>query len=324
MAELIDPSNYQDFTLETLRSPDGITKLNNILRQISQNIAGDTENVRVFQGVGTPEASVAAGVGSLYMRIDGSTDTSIYRKESGSGNTGWVAVTSPASLPLSLANGGTGVALVDPNADRILFWDDSAGQVTFLTVGTGLSISTTTLSSSVPAYTAGDYYINSSDYVGVHPGGNTTPTKVLEMYIPRAGTLRIKFFLGGNAGTCNGQIYRNGSAVGTLRSNLSSAAALYSEDIASWAIGDLCQLYVYNSSSANETYGVGLALYEGTPYDISFNETTYPQRRHYIGAPTPTTIFDNLGNIGDTYSDSGGGASTTLYVKTASTTWTAK
>lgn len=49
---------------------------------------------------------------------------------------------------LSLANGGTGAALTDPNADRILFWDDSAGQVTWLTVGTGISISGTTISAT--------------------------------------------------------------------------------------------------------------------------------------------------------------------------------
>lgn len=36
-------------------------------------------------------------------------------------------------------------ALGDPNADRILFWDDSAGAFTYLTVGSGLSITGTTL-----------------------------------------------------------------------------------------------------------------------------------------------------------------------------------
>ena len=46
-----------------------------------------------------------------------------------------------------LAKGGTGVALVDPNADRILFWDDSAGAVAFLEAGAGLTISGTTISS---------------------------------------------------------------------------------------------------------------------------------------------------------------------------------
>jgi len=36
--------------------------------------------------------------------------------------------------------------LADPNADRILFWDDSAGFVQWLTIGSGLSISGTTIS----------------------------------------------------------------------------------------------------------------------------------------------------------------------------------
>lgn len=50
--------------------------------------------------------------------------------------------------PMALAYGGTGVALSDPNADNILFWDDSAGQLTWLTLGTNLSISGTTLNAS--------------------------------------------------------------------------------------------------------------------------------------------------------------------------------
>jgi hypothetical protein len=65
-------------------------------------------------------------------------------------------LTNATGLPLStgvtgtlpLANGGTGAALTDPNADRILFWDDSAGAMTFLTAGTGLSISGTTITAT--------------------------------------------------------------------------------------------------------------------------------------------------------------------------------
>lgn len=56
------------------------------------------------------------------------------------------AASSGAELPL--ANGGTGVALTDPNADRIMFWDDSAGAVTWLTVGTNLTITATTIDAS--------------------------------------------------------------------------------------------------------------------------------------------------------------------------------
>ena len=46
---------------------------------------------------------------------------------------------------ISLAKGGTGASLSDPNADRILFWDDSAGAVTWLSAGDGIAFSTTTL-----------------------------------------------------------------------------------------------------------------------------------------------------------------------------------
>lgn len=40
---------------------------------------------------GTPEGSLAAPVGSIAMRADGGASTSLYVKESGTGNTGWVA-----------------------------------------------------------------------------------------------------------------------------------------------------------------------------------------------------------------------------------------
>lgn len=41
-------------------------------------------------GTGTPEAVVTANVGSLYMRQDGAAGTTLYTKETGTGNTGWV------------------------------------------------------------------------------------------------------------------------------------------------------------------------------------------------------------------------------------------
>jgi hypothetical protein len=46
----------------------------------------------------------------------------------------------PGGTDVALADGGTGASLTDPNADRIPFWDDSAGAVVFGSVGTNLSI----------------------------------------------------------------------------------------------------------------------------------------------------------------------------------------
>jgi len=42
-------------------------------------------------GAGSPEGVVTAPVGSLYLRSDGAAATTLYVKESGAGNTGWVA-----------------------------------------------------------------------------------------------------------------------------------------------------------------------------------------------------------------------------------------
>lgn len=42
-------------------------------------------------GVGSPEGVVTAAVGSLYTRSDGGVNTTLYVKQSGTGNTGWAA-----------------------------------------------------------------------------------------------------------------------------------------------------------------------------------------------------------------------------------------
>lgn len=47
--------------------------------------------VGVFCGDGSPEGFLAAGVGSTYQRLDGVLNMTFYVKETGTGNTGWVA-----------------------------------------------------------------------------------------------------------------------------------------------------------------------------------------------------------------------------------------
>ena len=48
-------------------------------------------NATQRSGTGTPEGAVTAPVGTLYLRKDGGAATTLYIKESGTGNTGWVA-----------------------------------------------------------------------------------------------------------------------------------------------------------------------------------------------------------------------------------------
>jgi hypothetical protein len=50
---------------------------------------GDSAGASIFVGTGTPEAVVTATVGSLFLRTDAAT--SLYVKQTGTGNTGWIA-----------------------------------------------------------------------------------------------------------------------------------------------------------------------------------------------------------------------------------------
>jgi hypothetical protein len=98
------------------------------------------------------------------------------------------ALTSSGIVPID--QGGTGANLTDPNADRILFWDDSASAFTFLEAGTGLSISGTTLSASGGAsISAGDSNVTVSD-----TGSNGTVT------VQTDGTERMRITSAGNVG----------------------------------------------------------------------------------------------------------------------------
>ncbi len=68
-----------DFNLPSLFNFDG-TRLRN----------GFTFN-RVLQGTGSPEGVVNAPIGQTYINISGGANTTFYVKESGTGNTGWIA-----------------------------------------------------------------------------------------------------------------------------------------------------------------------------------------------------------------------------------------
>lgn len=65
----------------------------------------DGETIYDLVGSGTPEGTVTAAVGSVYRRSNGSSNTTLYVKETGSGNTGWVpALTSTSGANTALSN----------------------------------------------------------------------------------------------------------------------------------------------------------------------------------------------------------------------------
>lgn len=49
-------------------------------------------DIKIISGSSTPESAVTAGIGSLFLQSDGGAGTSLWVKESGTGNTGWIAM----------------------------------------------------------------------------------------------------------------------------------------------------------------------------------------------------------------------------------------
>ena len=52
--------------------------------------SGTFQDYGMFVGTGSPETVVTAGMGSLYLNKSGGAGTTLYVKQSGSGNTGWI------------------------------------------------------------------------------------------------------------------------------------------------------------------------------------------------------------------------------------------
>lgn len=57
----------------------------------SKIVFGGNGDVIIRAGADTPEGAITAPVGSLFLRTNGGANTTLYVKESGAGNTGWVA-----------------------------------------------------------------------------------------------------------------------------------------------------------------------------------------------------------------------------------------
>lgn len=92
-------------------------------------------------GLDAATGRTSLGLGSL------ATQSGSFSGTSSGTNTGDVTLSASVTDVLSLS--GQELVADDPGADRLLFWDDSAGKITHLTLGANLSITGTTIDASV-------------------------------------------------------------------------------------------------------------------------------------------------------------------------------
>jgi hypothetical protein len=237
---------------------------------------------------------------------------------------------------IALAKGGTGAALVDPNADRILFWDDSAGAFTFLTPGTGLTITGTTIDasggggSSLPVVDTTSIVEGSADgtkEVRIEADGITTGT-VRVWTAPDANVVvagsaapltsgRIAFVTTGGLLTDAANLTYSGSDMNMSGGSLSitNAGILVNGSFRHYGNGSKFEFTSDGVALITNNAGNGFT-------EIQLGTTSVVYRRG-TGSPEGAVTA----GVGSLYVRTDGGANTTLYVKESgagNTGWIAK
>lgn len=135
------------------------------------------------------------------------------------GDQSLLTTSSPTFAGLTLGNVSFAGVVTDPNADRLVFWDDSAGQVNFMTLGTGLAFNGTALELD------GDL----QDISGLTPtDGGVIIGDGTDFVVESGATLRASIGLGtGDSATFAGLTLASGATVTAIldEDNLASDSA---------------------------------------------------------------------------------------------------
>lgn len=128
------------------------------------SLASDGTLKYVLVGTGAPEGVLTGTVGQLYLRTDGGTGTTLYVKETGSGNTGWIAQTGASAAPSS-------ATYITQTASGSLSAEQALGAL-----ATGILKSTTTTGVVSIAAAGTDYYNPGGTDVALADGGTGAGT----------------------------------------------------------------------------------------------------------------------------------------------------
>jgi len=217
-------------------------------------------------GTGSPEV-LSASTARTMLSINNVENTAL-STWSGSTNIttlGTVATGTWNATNISIGKGGTGASLTDPNADRLMFWDDSAGSVAWLTLGTNLSITGTTIN----ATGGGGGGLSDGDYGDIVVSGTGTV-----MTIDSAASIQVSEIgvgsatSGSNVLQTNGDLLFDANGSGDLNANFNkdssggSAQFFFSTSYSTRAIlgtqGD--DNFTFKTSPDGSTFYTGLVI----------------------------------------------------------------
>lgn len=314
------------------------TKLDGIASgaQVNQNafttVAVSGQN-NVVADAASDTLTLAAG-SNVTITTSDSTDTvtfaatnTTYSAGNGIGLSG-TAFSVAAGAGLSQTTSGLALShlglqsLSDPNDDRILFWDDSAGATAFLDIGTGLSISGTTLNASttdLSSYATQAYVTTQiTNLVDSAPGTLNTLNELAAALGDDASfsttvtnSIATKLPLAGGTLTGSLNIETAGGSVLTLKDTNGSgtAAALYIDfdDSAGSRVGyvgigsgSTNHNWLY-STSGRPILGSGNnsapQYYNGTSYNNIFHDGYHPNADKWTTARTLSLSGDASGSV---------------------------
>lgn len=106
----------------------------------------------------------------------GTTDTTLARSSAGNVSVEGNVLYRAGGTDVTLADGGTGASLTDPNIDLVMGWDDSAGAVKFMTASDINTEATPASGDFLLMYDAAGNLLK-TDWVNLPSGGGTAATQ---------------------------------------------------------------------------------------------------------------------------------------------------